>query len=221
MSLRWEEKIFREKSLWDVYSKSRKIFPRKKFNRAVILIWIVCSIILTLSNYLFEFDNFQVQESANFVHLIADVGLTLSLSILGFLIAGFSIFASVTKTELFILLAEIPYKRESSDTGISRLQFIFFNFLNVFSVYLLLLSICLIIDLFFSLSSPLRILADSIASINPKFAHVGNCLVASIGGLVLIEALLQLKSFVWNLYQAVLLAIATDHELKKRDNNST
>ena len=153
-----------------------------------------------------------VNETASIVFLLADVGFVFSLSILGFLIAGFSIFASVTKPELFITLANISY----NGTEINRLQFVFFNFLNVFSVYLVLLALSMIVQLVFSPSSPVSLLGQRIVDTNASIGFSLNAIMLFTFGVLFVEAFVRLKSFVWNLYQSVLVSIATEDEIRKK-----
>lgn len=215
----WIRQIFEEKGLWDVYRKSQKSLPRQKVNQFVFRAFSAIAIIFVVWSVFFETDDFYITESAAFAHKIADAGFILSLSILGFLIAGFAIFSSITKTELFVLLAKIPYKRNGQETELNRFQFVFFNFLNAFTIYIALLVISLLVDVLFAESSPVNLIGDIFARKFPKAAYIANCISASLLGLLLVEAVLRLKAFIWNLYQAVLLGIATEEELKKPQNH--
>lgn len=212
----WKDRIFREKSLWEVYRLSASVLPRPKFNRfiawlfsiliAAFFAWVLCDSGRT----------FTVQDALEFLRFSAAQGVALSIGILGFLVAGFAIFASVTRAELFITLAEIPYKRNGVDTGINRLLFIFFNFINVFTVYIGLLSLSMIVAMGLSEHSPVLRIAGNTRSPFPMLPLV--FLVILNGGITfwIAIALLKLKSFIWNLYQTVLVAIATEAELLKR-----
>lgn len=216
----WQDKIFEEKSLWQVYARSKKAIPRQKANLFSLVLIFLLSLFLIGYLFIAHSELFWVNDSAAFAHKIADAGTILSLSILGFLIAGFSIFASVTKTELFVLLAKMPYRQDDKDTGISRLQFLFFNFLNVFSIYIFLLVICMTVDIGFDNSSPLQVLIRMVTAENATILHVGNCAAILSVEVMLVEAILRLKSFIWNLYQSVLLTIATEYELQKKSKTS-
>ena len=216
----WKKKVFEDSGLWVIYWKSVGSMPRSAFNRGVYWFSFILIALLTGFAVVSPSDLYGLAQSAAFVHQIADAGLVISLGILGFLIAGFSIFASVTKPELFIVLAKIPYKRDGETVGISRLQFLFFNFLNVFSVYLLLFSISLFISIGFAESSPLRILSQAAMFDHPMVMHAGNCLSMAALLLWFVESVLRLKSFVWNLYQAVLISIATESELRDRERQA-
>lgn len=214
----WKKDVFAQKSLWHVYRLSAKCFPRRASNTVILLFFIAVGFAFTLWGATYGDSYYTINESAELVHDLVAGAFILSLSILGFLVAGFSIFASVTKVDLFILLAQLPYKNNDKITGLSRLQFIFFNFLNVFSVYLGLLALCLFISLGFSDQSPLTRASEVMTNIYPNAARTFNFLVASILMVWLVDALLRLKAFIWNLYQAVLLSIVTEAELLERKN---
>ena len=176
------------------------------------------TVLAQLVAYLLPNHVYDIDHTADFVHSVSDVSLVFSLSVLGFLIAGFSIFASITKVDLFITLASIPYKRNETETGLNRLQFIFFNFMNVFSVYFILLAMALFVRLGYSEGSPLSIFGSFLASEYPNACMVVNIIASSVFLIILTEALLRLKSFIWNLYQSVLLVIVTSDEIAKNKN---
>lgn len=209
----WKDRIFAEKSLWEVYKLSRRVLPRPKANDYIF--WGFAAILVGLFGWLLIGGSgiFGEQDALAFLRYCAAQGMSLAIGILGFLIAGFAIFASVTRAELFITLASIPYKKAGKETGINRLQFVFFNFINVFTVYIGLLALCMLVAIGLSENSPIIKIA---ASVPPS------CLVSPLlillgltGALILwlVAALLKLKSFIWNLYQTVLVAIATEAEI--------
>lgn len=133
----------------------------------------------------------------------ATLGVNIAVAILGFLIAGFSIFATMTKPELFHLLA----KFKANGRPISEFKFVFYNFLHVFAHYLLYLAIGVFAAVMSQRGSPLWYFANLLRD------HFGSWLDVAVAigaaGLVCytVFALLLLKSFLWNLYQAMVFAI--------------
>ena len=130
MTKDWKRKILKQKSLYEIYKLSSRIIPRPNFN-----VWLLCSfrvlaVIFVIWSIRFGSEFYSIADTTSLVHSVANYGYSFSLSVLGFLITGFAIFATLTKPEIFIILAQIPYKKDDKDTGISRLQFIFFNFLR-------------------------------------------------------------------------------------------
>jgi hypothetical protein len=145
---------------------------------------------------------------------VADAGFAFTTAILGFLIAGFAIFASITKPGVFILLAKLDHKKE----GISRLQFIFFNFLLVFIHFLTFLGLCLMVKVTLYSGGPLSGALRWVAESRQLVIVIGASLMFAIMTAWLIFLLMLLKSFIWNLYQAVLVTILTEAELTEQED---
>lgn len=140
---------------------------------------------------------------------VADAGFAFTTAILGFLIAGFAVFASITKPAVFILLAKLDHKKE----GISRLQFIFFNFLLVFIHFLTFLALCLIVKVTLYSGGPLSGALRWVAENRQIMIVIGASFMFAVMTAWLVFLLMLLKSFIWNLYQAVLVTILTEAEL--------
>lgn len=137
---------------------------------------------------------------------VAETGFTFTTAILGFLITGFSVFSSITRPEIFAALAKLPH----TDGDISRLKFIFFNFLLVFIHYVAFLGLSIAVIIVASgLPSPVaHIIRLKICGWDGAIY----CLIVfatsvTIGWLAFLVMLL--KSFIWNIYQAVLVVITT------------
>ncbi len=216
MSGDWKNDIFTQKGLWDVYLLSREVLPKSKFNKIVIRVSALIFVSLFIWSILEGKSIYTASEAVSVVRVLAEQCFVLSLGILGFLIAGFAIFASVTKTELFITLANIRYQ----ETKINRLQFVFFNFLNVFTVYIGLLSASLFVLIALAEHSPLIKFAYPLVKTAPALTIGANFIVIGVLGVWLVSAIVKLKSFIWNLYQTVLVSIATEAELKDRTGDS-
>lgn len=210
----WKTKIFEEKSLWEVYRLSHSLIPKPKSNR--VIFWLSALIFLGLFiwSIVEGAQHYTAKQAFDFMHHIANQSLILSIGILGFLITGFAIFASLTNISLFIALANIRHK----NTNINRLQFVFFNFLNIFTVYIGLLSFCLFIIIGLSENSPLTRLSYLAIARWPTSGIPAIFFVVGILGIWLISAIVKLKSFIWNLYQIVLISIATEAELRERNS---
>jgi len=77
-----------------------------------------------------------------------------------------------------------------------------------------LLSVSACISIGFTENSPLHFISTFLADHFIDWFIPINLLVFSFISVVLVDALLKLKSFVWNLYQFVILTIATEAEKK-------
>jgi len=82
-----------EKSLWDVYKLSRRIMPGKT---QVVLTFLVM-IALGLNAFFFVGDESRLLAD---VRRWSELGLDFSITTLGFLIAGFTIFATLSKPDM-------------------------------------------------------------------------------------------------------------------------
>lgn len=220
MAGEWKDRIFVQKSLWEVYKLSGKVLPTSTSNS--VFFWTSVAILIAFFGWTFCDGGkiFTEKDALAFIKYVAAQGMSLSIGILGFLIAGFAIFASVTRAELFITLAEIPYKRDGKEMGINRLQFVFFNFINVFTVYIGLLSFCMIVAIGLSDNSPVIIIAARTTAPFPFLPLLALLLTNGVLIVWLVTALLKLKSFIWNLYQTVLVSIATEAELIEHNRHT-
>jgi len=207
--MEWQDEIFAEKSLWSVFLKSQGIIG-SRFNSWTVSLVAIALLLVQVTWYI---NNNPPTSTLNIITLRdwAGVGVSVSSGILGFLVTGFSIFATMTRNELFVALARIPHKKGE----ISRLKFIFFNFLIIFINYMAFLGCCLFIELFLSENMPLTKLLGRVLEGYPSLIYS-----VSSFGLVLVGAwfaaiLLMLKSFIWNLYQSVLLVITAGDALRE------
>ena len=199
----WRDQLFEERSLSSVFVRSPGLF-HSHFNQVAMILVVTAVFLLLFYSY-----NGLVDESSDVPAVVdviiswSEIGTTISASILGFLLAGFAIFASVTRPALFANLARI----EKANTGLSELKYAFFSFMNVFIHYVSFLSFCLIVSLSLEFlvadSANWQFLPGDVEKI--RISYVIFILVYSIWITVLI---LKLKSVIWNVYQIVLLSIA-------------
>src|SRR5690606_22711276 len=117
----WQDRLIREKSLLAGYRKARKV-ASAPINAKVAWGDFVALALALAANAWFDMPDAPYSSLILGIREVADAGFAFTTAILGFLIAGFAIFASITKPGVFILLAKLDHKKED----ISRLQFIFF-----------------------------------------------------------------------------------------------
>ncbi len=203
----WIKQLFKQKSLWDVYTISADCLPRSSSNNFWFWFVSISNFVLTSTVYgLLDFGN-KINYSASLAHEVAGIIFLLSVGVLGFLIAGFSIFSTISKPDLFIMLAKIPFSIDDQSTDLNQLQYILFNFINVFSHYVVGLIVAIFIMVGFSQGSAFSVMSYRIEEYCPESIVFMNIIAYSLLVSLLIEALLRLKTFIWNLYQAVLITI--------------
>ncbi len=195
----WKKELLKEDSLHDVYKSSRS-FNDKNSNENAIAVMLVLSLAVAIFVF-FQLNNLQMIELQN---KLSGNLFALTIAILGFLIAGFSIFATVTDNKLLVKLA----KAEHDETGQSVFKYIFFSFLSVFIVYLISLSFSVTL-LFLSYVQPTFFVpTDQVSSPNlENFAKVLNSLGIGMIIFAFMFCILRLKTFIWSIYQGFLLFV--------------
>lgn len=209
--MNWTEKIFQEKTFSSVYFKARRVCS-SRVNLGAAVLTFVLSLIYLAVNFRYGMAWMPFTSIVTTIRAIGEVGLTVTTQLLGFLIAGFAIFASITKPEIFIMLANLPHKKGD----ITRLQFIFFNFLFVFIHFILFLAVSVVVKTVLGSNGPLSGLLQWFADTRPTALSVFAGLLLCMLSAWLVFILMLLKSFIWNMYQSILLAIAADAELREK-----
>lgn len=142
-------------------------------------------------------------DTARLVQQWAALGANIAVAILGFLIAGFSVFATVTRPELFRYMAR--YKAKGRP--ISEFKFVFYNFLYIFAHYIIFLTGSVAVAFLFEPHSPIWWLAETFYADHNKIVDIAAAMTGVIIASYAAFSMLLLKSFLWNLYQTLVFAI--------------
>jgi hypothetical protein len=183
--------ITKEIGLLDVYKASRSNLPRNRINDFSTLI--VFSGLLTYSFASHE-SNFILAEK---VRKWSELGFSFSSGILGFLIAGFTIFATV-----------------SDKSGLSYLKYNFFSLMYVFIAYLGFAMLCLLVILFGSNSGLVSIMVNLLLN-SIYLLTIKRCLICTgivVLGTWFFYSIMLLQSFIFNIYHIVMTAIRWEFE---------
>jgi hypothetical protein len=155
----------------------------------------------------FKFANLaEPVEIMGMAHEAGVIGVAYAAAILGFLVAGFAVFATVTKPEHFQEIAAFKVNGRK----ISQFKFVFFNFLNVFTHFIMYILYGMVFCLLFVKHSPAWWVAKTFY---PKFGGAVDSLMAVfLSGFIIYSfySVLLLRGFVWNLYQSLAFAIFKD-----------
>lgn len=210
MGFDWQKEIFGERSFSDLYRRASIVSSSKLNRNCAISAANFFAAVIALSVY-FKLDLISVESVKASLDHLNESGIGFSVSILGFLVAGFSIFSTITKPELFIALAKIRYRK---NINFNNFQFIFYNFMYVFYNYVTFLLVCFIFDFLFGGKSPFVGIQDIISEFSNEIFIIlyGGIFCLIFGWLVYLVMLL--RSFIWNMYQAVILIIATTSLMK-------
>ena len=204
----WQKRATREKSLGQVYWKARKTgSTRSNFRVAVLVAFLFCA--LAAIDCYTDLEVLGPAVMKMLADQLADIGFALTTAITGFLIIGFLIFASITPPGIFTGLAKLDHK----NTGISRLQFIFFNFLLVFIHYLAFLAVSILLKLGLTLTPTfINAVSQHVASAAMITWWFAVGLIALLLGWLTFLIML-LKSFIWNIYQTMLIIIVVGDDI--------
>jgi hypothetical protein len=201
--------LLKEKNLLDIYSASRGKLSLNRFNNYSTLFvgGLLVAYVSTTSE-----DSSTI--AAKLQHL-AELGFSFSAGILGFLIAGFTIFATVSDKELFIQMA----KHSHDKSGLNYLKFNFFTLMNVFILYTGFAVACLLVILFGGTSGFIATILKFLSS--DVFYPLAKRIATGVGfaglGTSLFYLLMLLQSFIFNIYHIVMTGIAW--EIQKLEDN--
>jgi hypothetical protein len=201
------DKLLKEKNLLDIYQSSRGRLSINRFN--IILTWFVFSLLVVYVSTTPENPTLLAEK----VRKLVELGFSFSSGILGFLIAGFTIFATVSDKELFVKMAQMVHR----PSGLSYLKFNFFTLMYVFILYVGFSVFCLVVILFGSTSGLFSIMLKGLTG---EFYEMSKKISVSIGlvavGTYLFYILMLLQSFIFNIYHIVMTGI--EWEIHKDEN---
>lgn len=199
--------LLMEKDLWSIYRAAR-VIPSSKFN-----LWTTAGFFIILTIQVCFFSQ-AIETQVEAVRKYAELGFNAALTTMGFLVAGFTIFATLSDPELFIKMGQ----KLHPETKISWLKHNFFLFVRVFIYFMSFIVFCLLVMVFGSKSG----LISSLISLSDHAVKI-RVVVASIAYVVLMTGfyfiLMQLKSFIFNMHHAVMTSLKWKWD-KKNDINS-
>ncbi len=201
-----DDDVLKEKTLWQIFRASQSI-PDSPFN------WVagLCTFAIFFIYSILEKDTLRIHAV---LMQIAELGVSASVSILGFLIAGFTIFSTLAKPELVVLMA-----RTKHSCGLSYLKYNHFTFVRAFIYYLAFLGFALVVQIFGTIGGPFsaftRLLPDP-----EDLLYWGNRAMLTLGAAFFTFVILQLKSFVFNVYHVVMTGVRFELEADNSDEKS-
>lgn len=184
-----------EKSLWAIYVKARRI-PFSSFN-----FWTTFAVfILVVLQYCML--EISLDEKLKVVREFSSMALGVVVSVLGFILAGFTIFATISQPDMLVAMSKCRHEKSQ----LSFLKNNFFIFMRVFIYYLVYTVFCLLV-IVFAIKGGLVHKIVQLSPISWKITEwlVGMAYVALYTGMFFL--LMQLKSFIYNVYHTVMTAI--------------
>lgn len=185
-----------EKNIFQLYLSSRKI-PFSKTNKGILIVSLIISLMISVGMPLE--DLFKKIESLSFL-LIGTVA-----TVTGFLIAGYAIFCSVTAPKLSILM----YSKGAKKYGFSNLKYTHLIFIRVFIYYLFYTITIVLIAAFSGYKGYFfKFIIDNFECNQLIFKSI-NVFVFNWIVVFFIFLLLQLGSFIFNIYHSIMTSIAS------------
>ncbi|MGH8073502.1 MAG: hypothetical protein ACREO4_05450 [Lysobacter sp.] len=185
----------KEKSLWAIYIQARRI-PTNKFNAVTTLLVFLGAVV---TSWLSEAST---SATIKMVREFATLGFNGALTVLGFLVAGFTIFATISNPNMLIRMGAMRHL----ESGLSWLKFTFFILIRTFLYFLVFAVFCYLV-IFFGGSGGL---VATLVKLSPYPREVTFAL-AKIAFVVMATfqyfLLVQLKSFIFNVYHSVVAAL--------------
>lgn len=188
-----------EKSLWDVYRLSLKLKPSK----AHVNILLLTTVLVAINALYLEHD---IQLMLATVRKWAEFGFNFSITTLGFLIAGFTIFATLSKPDMMLAMMDF----EDSETGMKTLKYNFVAFMKVFIAYIAIAMLFLSIIIF---GQPGGLMGNIVALL-PKSKCITEVLVKLsyiYVSISFVYLLLILQNFIFNIYAIVMNVLRWEH----------
>ena len=189
-----DDELLRENALWEMYRCARHL-PESPLNRSVTLLFVAGLVLFIFLG--------AASALAKMARSLVETGFSFTLSILSFLIAGFTIYLAVTNVGMLLRLAA----RREPNTRLPWIKYIAFHFLRVMAVYIAFLLYCVAVMLFASPDG----LISNLMSMLPGSGEQERWWVAAIAlvftGGVLVNMVMLLQSFVANIYTITMMNI--------------
>jgi hypothetical protein len=198
----WQDELFAQNGFFSLYLAARKHVGVLSTTVVVIVTFFVSvvPILLGIGGY---WSPLWTNDVASGIRIVTTLGVNFATSILGFLVSGFALFFAITRSDVLKLLGE--FKGEK--TRISHLQTILFSFMYVFLHYIIYIAWCMAILTMFAPGAILTTTMHYWHQYYPLVIKVAATIAFGVSTSWLALILLLLKTFIWNLYQTVLIAI--------------
>jgi hypothetical protein len=191
------EDLLSERSLWTIYRTSRAI-PFSKINNAVGGVF---GLLAGIQTSIMKSEDALKQLSS-----LSTLVFNSTISLLGFLLAGFTFFATVADKRLFCQMAI-----EQHESGLSFLKYNLFLFMRVFVEFLVVCIFSLLLIVFLGDGAGIRVSVADLEKVGSVKSEPLIALIIVFVGLLVgafAYLLMQLKSFIFNIHHVVMTSIA-------------
>lgn len=191
----------KHKSLKEIFFAAGEI-ETNSFNNYVFLLSIILFLAIGISGIAFSIES---QTNLLFPFLVSAAKLIYSyaIGIVGFLIAGLAILISIDRGDLFLLMARSQYKK----SDFSNFHFLFFTCIRTLVFHLILLAITLCVTIIGDGGQAFSIAVQDLISLPYSAAVTINAVLLVIILSLCVRCILVVKSFVYNIYQSVVVSL--------------
>lgn len=196
--------LFAERSLWAVFRAAKPLYYNG-FNRLVVIVGAVMIGAFALLN--FQGSGPMSANRIDFRALFStwmNAGISYAGTILGFLLAGFAVLFAVLRSQTVLALQQIKRPGEKFD----ELKLVFVTFVDVFVHYTAFLFWCVTYLIAGAQNGPFDLAGRYLSMLTPTLPITITHIVFFVWGMWFLVLVLKLKSFVFNLYQILLLGMA-------------
>jgi hypothetical protein len=193
--------LTQEKNLYQVFLGSRKLHS-SRLNQ--IVTGVACLVFGCLFLVCWQGGIASRHEFGKAVIDIARFGFSFTLSMLGFLLAGFTVFATLGKIDLLMMMAKTPYNGQGE---LSYLKYTFFMFMRVMIFYFLGACCFAVVALVGPFAS--RCLSR-VAEVTSGWVIAG--IIFTFMGSLVFYLLSILQSFIFNIYHMLMTSIRWEFE---------
>jgi hypothetical protein len=204
----WQNELFADKSFTALYRTARSHVAVRSTTVLVAAVFLI-SVVPILLGFMGAWSPLSLKVMVTGIRTVTTLGVAFATSILGFLVSGFALFFAITRSDVLVLLAGVPHEQSK----ISRLQFILCSFMYVFLHYIIYLGAMLAISVTLSPGSVLNGTAAYLRDQAPNGIRAAAALMFGASAAWLMFTLLLLKTFIWNLFQTVLIAISVGADM--------
>ena len=198
------DSLFDEDNLAQIYRKAPSFFSNK-FNAWAFVVTATTLAAFSTAHVLIPSfrDSIQIPFADTF-NLWANLGVSLSATILGFLIAGFAVVCTVLRPQTMIALHKITNPKYKQ----TELKLLFVFFIDILVQYLALLFVSVVASIVGGKSGPVAAIGKILTHVHWIFPFAILHILFVCWGTWLVMLVLILKSFIYNLYQNLLLGLA-------------
>lgn len=193
--------LTKEKSLAAVW-RAAWVIPSRKSWMAVAG---ACAIAAGLADPLVDVPSVIAREK---LRSLVELGINTTSAVLGFLIAGFTVYSTMTRAEIFKQMAFVRHEQ----TGLSYLKYNMFSFVKFFVAYCTFFIWCIALRALVVPDGPILALVtmNGLPQVGSITTFVSVLTGISVGGMVYVSLLMP--SFIFNIYHSVMTTVRWDIE---------